>query len=85
MSSAAQASAPVPQTSLDTFKPPSDEVTVRFRKWCAYASTAYQRGQLAGFRAAQAEELVRRGVATVVHVRELADHESAATHNMVRK
>jgi hypothetical protein len=85
MASATQMSAPVPRTSVDTFTPPVGEVTVRFRRWYAHASTAYQAGQQAGFPAAQAHELVRRNVATIVHVQGQADHESDATRNMVRK
>lgn len=51
---------PRPQTSIDTYTP--TEVTVRFRRWTAWANTAYLRGQEAGFSAREADDMKRRGV-----------------------
>ena len=51
---------PVAQTSLDTYQP--TDLTVRFRRWTAFQSTAYLRGQEAGFSRAQVAEMQRRGL-----------------------
>lgn len=65
----APAHAEGPQTSVDRYEP--SEATVRFRRWFAFGNTAYLRGQEAGFSMAEATVLARRGVADIVHAREL--------------
>ena len=62
---AAMPDVPKMQTSIDTNS--QAPVTVRFRCWTAFGNTAYMRGQEAGFTSWEAEQLVRRGKAVIVH------------------
>jgi len=59
----------IPNTSLANAEAPHDQKTVRFKRWQTVGATAYMRGQEAGFSPREAEQLVRRGVAVIVHDR----------------
>ncbi|WP_424139892.1 hypothetical protein [Roseomonas chloroacetimidivorans] len=70
----------IPRTSVAGYQRHPQEVTLQFRRWHAHGSTAYQRGQQAGFLRPQAEELVRRGIAVIV-----AGHSEQPGPAMVQK
>ena len=74
---------PVEQTSLAARVRDPDEVTLRFNRWHAHASTAYQRGEFAGFRRQVAQRLVASGVASLAEGAPV--HADASDRFMVTK
>jgi hypothetical protein len=57
----------VEHTSIATYNPSLDEVTVQFRRFTLEGHTSYMMGQQAGFPSATADRLWRRGDVDVIH------------------
>ena len=74
----------IPRTSLATRGRAVGEVTVQFRRFTPVGLTAYQKGQYAGFMAAQAAEIVASGAAVMVQM-EPAPGAPAVNKRMVTK
>ena len=55
----------VERTSLAQRNNDPNDVTVRFNRWHAHGSSAYQKGQFAGFNRRVAQQLIASGVAVL--------------------
>ena len=84
-------SVPVEQTSIAARNNDPNEVTLRFVRWHAHGSTAYQQGEFAGFRRDVAQRLIAGGVAVlaeaapILESRAVRGHERYADRAMVTK
>lgn len=67
----------IQHTSIDRTKPGRDDLTVRFRRFCVFQNSGYQRGQEAGFPRAAAEDLRDAGAAFIVH--DPRDHDTVGS------
>ena len=81
----------IEQTSIAARNNDPNEVTLRFVRWHAHGSTAYQQGEFAGFRRDVAQRLIAGGVAVlaeaapILESRAVRGHERYADRAMVTK